>query len=159
MTATPQAASSDSEGLFAAPEPVISNKRRRQPTPAPVPARAAGQETNDLDAIRAVLATAQHIGYALAGADQRVWRSASRETRQVERVDECEAAVVHQLLRRGLLVRGGHQRIRKGRFESSATSVLVPAATRAMTRRWAAYTRPAIWGQPTTTRPQKGTRP
>jgi len=141
MTTTPQSDSPDLPGLFAAPEPVPSTKRRRACEPAPVRQPVAA-ESNDLDLIASVLRTAQRTGYVLVGDGEQVWRWVSRQTRQVERVGPPAAGVVAQLLRRGLLARGGHQRIRRGRHEASARSVLVPASTRAMTGRWGAYHRP-----------------
>jgi hypothetical protein len=141
-------------GLFAEPprRVPVPQQRTRRPISRPPHTAAAGGDApviNNMDVIEAVLNTAREHGYLLVGEQEQVWRRAGEDV--LEPTTAREAAAVCQLLGAGLLTLGGwHPVTRHGR-PAQGRSALVPASSRALSRRIAGYRRPVSWGSATRT--------
>jgi hypothetical protein len=108
---------------------------RQEPLPATKP---RANESNDLDLFAAIVATATDPGYVLIGPADKPFVREPGTKRDVEAVPRHEADAIAQMLDAGHLKIGGHHSVVHGNREGPARSVLVPAATRSMVRRWAA---------------------
>lgn len=148
-------------GLFDEPARVkIPGQRKPRTTRPPVPrASSQGEVVNDMDLIETVLKLAKEPGYVLIGdspeasGEGGVWRRRTRSGPEVDEAARHEGVAVRQLLRQGLLTRGGFHVVCRGRHETQARSVLVPDSTQRLSRRLGAYQRPAVWGPARRTTP------
>jgi len=102
-----------------------------------------------MDLVEAVLKLAVQPGYLVIGHPETVWRRRARRSAETDRAAPDEELAVIQLLRNGLLTLGGYHQITHGRHDIRARAVLVLDSTRNLTRRLAAYQRPASWRTPT----------
>jgi hypothetical protein len=99
---------------------------------------------NDMKVITDVLTTAtSEQGYVIAGRTRRVFRRVDKEA--MKPIPAWESNAVHQLIDSGQLTLGGNHVLRCGAVRGSATSVLVPKATRAQLSRWGALAKPSNW--------------
>jgi hypothetical protein len=96
---------------------------------------------NDLDLVASVITTAQDPGYVVIGTAERVFLRDPARKGHVVTVPRYEADTVAQLLDHGHLRLGGTHVLTDGHREGPARSVLVPAATKAVSARWAALHR------------------
>jgi len=94
--------------------------------------------SNDLDLFAAIVRTATDPGYVLIGPTDKPFVREPGSKRDVTAVPRYEADVIAQMLDAGHLKIGGRHHVAYGRSEGPAHSVLVPAATRSMVRRWEA---------------------
>jgi len=94
--------------------------------------------SNDLDLFAAIVRTATDPGYVLIGPTDKPFVHEPGSKRDVTAVPRYEADVIAQMLDAGHLKIGGRHHVAYGRSEGPAHSVLVPAATRSMVRRWEA---------------------
>jgi hypothetical protein len=92
------------------------------------------------DLIEVVLKLAREPGYVLLGDEEVVWRRRTRTGPVIERAGSDEALAVHELLRFGLLRRGGFHQVSFGRYETRGRSVLVPDSTRALSQQLDSHT-------------------
>ena len=143
-------------GLFDEPARVkiLGQRKPRTTRPAAPRKTSPGEVVNDMDLIEAVLKLAKEPGYVVisdqgsttAGTEDTVWRRRTRTGPEVDRAAADETLAVRQLLRQGLLTRGGFHVVSRGRHETRACSVLVPESTHKLSRRLGAYQRPVAWG-------------
>ncbi|HEX3782665.1 MAG TPA: hypothetical protein VHX38_23605 [Pseudonocardiaceae bacterium] len=109
--------------------------------------------TNDLDLIESVVKVARADGYVVTGLNNRVYRIEGIQggTYEVATVPVYEADAVAQLIDLGVLTVGGAHACRyRNNRESTCHAVLIPAATRRRSDRWAALHRPRNWKPATT---------
>lgn len=72
-------------------------------------------------------------------------KSTSRKREIARGIPTDEAIGVRQLLREGLLTRGGVQQVTRGLSKVLAVAVVVPKRTRLIAHRWASLHKPAAW--------------
>ncbi len=101
-------------------------------------------ESNDVELMVTVAATAARCGYLLVGVSERVYTRADADDR-VARVPRYEDDAVHQLLRRRWLTVGSTHPITCGAAHLIGTAVLVPKATRERIEHWNRLHRPPSW--------------
>ena len=98
--------------------------------------RSGRVESNDVELMYTVAGNAMRCGYLLAGPSERVYARDSDPLTTVVPVPRWEDDAVHQLLGRRWLTRGSLRKVTCGAAHMSATTVLVPPATRARVNRW-----------------------
>ena len=97
----------------------------------------AYQATNDIELIQTIVRLAIEPGFVLIGPAERVFcYQPDRGRALVRPVPKYEAAAVAQLLDSRPLRTGGARTVQYGEHSGTATSVLVPKATRDMLTRW-----------------------
>jgi hypothetical protein len=107
--------------------------------PLPAPATATPPANNDPELVASVVRAAMTRGYVVIGPAQRVFLrepGGAQKGGRVEPVPGYEQDTVRQLLDSGHLTTGGTHLVRHAGREGTASSILVPKATRAMVTRW-----------------------
>ena len=111
---------------------------RQEPLPVVKPAPAG---SNDLELFASIVRTALEPGYVVIGPTDKPFIREPGSRYDVNAVPRYEADAIAQMLATGHLRIGGNHHVTHGDREGPARSLLVPASTRSMVRRWDALHR------------------